>query len=356
MALAVPVQDVPPVFVPLRADPQQRRAATARPPRVQPRLSVVIVNYRQWRETGELVGQLREAQCVRAGLAEMVVVDNHSPPDRVGAQLRALPEVSLRRWGRNRGFARAVNEGCRLGTGDWCLLLNPDTSVTPGFLDRVLAAAEALTAREPRTGIIGFQLRNTDGSLQWSSGAFPNLVGTLAGMARARSRRKYRALSLRRPVKASWVTGCCLLVRRDCLEDLRGFDEGFFLYYEDVDFCRRARARGWSVWYDPTVQVIHHRPLHSRTVLAPLRVVTRHALLHYASRHWPAWQAGLLARVVGVEARLRQAWARWRSCTDEEVRFAELEAIARDMAAGKGASARRRLRLMMRREERRGIA
>jgi|SRR5579884_1061971 len=351
MALAVPVQDVPLVLVPLLAEPHRRRTATARAALVQPRLSVVIVNYRQWRETAELVGQLRDAECVRAGLAEVVIVDNHSPPNRLGAQLRALPEVSLRRWGRNRGFARAVNEGCRLGRGDWCLLLNPDTSVTAGFLDRVLAGAEALTARDPRTGIIGFQLRNSDGSLQWSSGPFPNLVGTLAGMARARSRRKYRALPLRRPVKASWLTGCCLLVRRDCLQDLGGFDEGFFLYYEDVDFCRRARARGWSVWYDPTVQVIHHRPLHSRAVPAPLRVVTRHALLHYAFRHWPTWQASLLARVVQVEARLRKTWASWRNRSDEARRFGELVAIASDMASGEGTSARRRLRLMMRREE-----
>lgn len=348
MALAGQFQNVPLIFVPI---PVPQRRAPAPRPVVRSRLSVVIVNYRQWQETAELVAQLRDADCMREGQAEVVIVDNHSPPHRLGAYLRKLPEVSLRRWGRNRGFARAVNEGCRLAGGEWCLLLNPDTSVPRGFLDQVLAAADRLAASAPRTGIVGFQLRNSDGSLQLSSGAFPNLVGTLSGMTRSRRRRKYRSLSPRRPIRASWVTGCCFLVRRDCLRDLGGFDEGFFLYYEDVDFCRRARARGWSVWYDPTVRVTHHRPLHSRPVPSALRVVTRHALLHYASRHWPTWQTSLLARVVRLEARLRERCAVWRGRHDDAGRFRELIAIASDMAAGWGHLARRRLRLLMRREE-----
>ena len=81
--------------------------------------------------------------------------------------------VSLRRWERNRGFARAVNEGCRLSEGEWVLLLNPDISVTPSFLDEVLTMLSHLVEEQPKAGIVGFQLRNSDGSRQLSSVLFP---------------------------------------------------------------------------------------------------------------------------------------------------------------------------------------
>ena len=87
-----------------------------------PRLSVVIVNYRQWDKTEELVRHLQNSASIKTGAGEVVIVDNHSPPHPVVKRLRRQSHVSLRRWPSNRGFARAVNEGCRLsqGTGSSC--------------------------------------------------------------------------------------------------------------------------------------------------------------------------------------------------------------------------------------------
>ena len=354
MALAVSVQDDPPSLVPPAPAPPRAARSVGRAGHEQPRLAVVIVNYGHWQETSELVRQLHGAACTRRGTAEVVVVDNHSSPHSLGARLRRLPGISLRRWGSNRGFARAANEGCRLSAGDWCLLLNPDVSVTPDFLDRVLALTDQLSAQDPRAGIVGFQLRNADGSLQLSSGFFPSLFGTLAGLARPRTRRKYRQLPVRHRSRTCWVTGCCLLVRRACWQQLGGFDEDFFLYYEDVDLCRRARAHGWSVWYEPALQVVHHRPLHSRAVPPYLRLVTRHALLTYADRHWPTWQAGFLARVLQAESWLRRCWAGWHGRRADAAVFADMGAIASAMAQGDGPAARGRLRLAVRRQEKRG--
>jgi GT2 family glycosyltransferase len=141
-----------------------------------------------------------------------------------------------------------------------------------------------------------------------------------------------------------WVTGCCLLLRRDCLRQLGGFDEEFFLYYEDVDLCRRARAEGWSVWFEPALRVIHHQPLHCRPVPAVLRVLTRHALLRYASKHWPAWQLRVLTQIVRSEAWLRRHWAGWTGDAIAADHFVELEAIALDLAQGRTRSAGRRLK------------
>src|SRR5205823_5398481 len=123
--------------------------------------------------------------------------------------------VSLRRWRSNHGFARAVNEGCRLSQGDWLLLLNPDTSVPPGFLDSVLDRADDLVTHEPSAGIVGFRLANDDGSRQLSTGRFPTLAGTLIGRLWPRCSRKYTPPATPGRARVDWVTGCCLLLRRD---------------------------------------------------------------------------------------------------------------------------------------------
>src|SRR5947209_7793158 len=168
-----------PVRSPVHPAPAPRQPRAPARAVVTPRLSVVLVNYRQWPDTGRLVRQLVATECVRRGDAEVVVVDNHSPGYRVVPRLRRSPGVSLRRWGRNRGFARAANEGCRLSRGGWLLLLNPDMTVPPGFLDRVVRLTASWSAVQPRAGILGFGLRHADGSPQRSAGPFPTLAGTL---------------------------------------------------------------------------------------------------------------------------------------------------------------------------------
>ena len=252
--------------------------------------------------------------------------------------------VSLVRNGRNNGFAKAANRGGRLSRGEWVLLLNPDVTVPEGFLDRVLDAAQRWPAVDPRAGVIGFQLRHRDGSRQASAGPFPTLARTVAGLLVPRSRRRCQHRSLTGRQSVAWVTGGCLLVRRDCYEQLGGMDEKFFLYYEDVDLCRRARDAGWSVWYDPALRVTHHFPLHSRAVPPPLRLVTRHALLTYSFKHWPRWQARALSGLVWAEAVVRSAAARWRGQADVSDCYRELRALVGDVVCGRRARSARRIR------------
>lgn len=308
-----------------------------------PRLSVVIVNYRQWDKTGGVVRQLADSSAMRCGDAEVVVVDNHSPRHPLARKLRRWPGVSLRRWEKNHGFARAVNEGCRLSQGDWFLLLNPDTTLSEGFLEGAAALADRMTREEPRAGIVGFHLRDPEGTHQLSTGPFPSFWGTLAGLAWPRCRRKYYAPRSPDRSQAPWVTGCCLLLRRACWEALQGLDEDFFLYYEDVDLCLRAQQAGWSVWYDPNLVLVHHDPLHRRPLPTSLRLATRHSLMTYALKHWPRWQFHVLARLVGWEARCRGWLARWRGDQQQVTHFRELVHIARELRRRDPAAARARL-------------
>jgi N-acetylglucosaminyl-diphospho-decaprenol L-rhamnosyltransferase len=369
MALAVPPGGTPPptehrqdaasphLQVALSSVPSQPRRRTAPP---APVVSIVIVNFCQWRNTARLVGQLRHSIAVRTGAAEIVVVDNHSPFHPVVRKLEKMHGVTIRRFSRNLGFARAVNRGATDRTSpkkprrsrapsstepsDWILLLNPDVTVEDGFLDDVVTTIEKLGTTEPTAGVVGFRMRNCDGSSQASSGPFPTLLRTVAGLFLPRSRRKctHRPEPIRQPV--DWVTGGCLLVRRDCFRQLRGLDESYFLYYEDVDFCQRATAAGWSVWFDPSLEVTHHWPLHARRVPAPLRLMTRHALLTYAKKHWSGWRKRLMNSVVWGEAALRQAWAVLRGDWDASRCYGQLRRLVGDVDANREKEARRRIR------------
>jgi N-acetylglucosaminyl-diphospho-decaprenol L-rhamnosyltransferase len=341
MSMAVPAARLMP---PQSAPPRDSAVAV-------PDLSIVIVNYQQWMETAKVVRQLRGSPAMRRGRAEVVVVETHSPFHPAAARLRRLPGVSLRRWSRNHGFARAANEGCRLSRGQWFLLLNPDVTLPDGFLDDVLNLAKRLPGEEPRVGIVGFGLRNSDGTFQHSSGPFPSFASTLARLALPRTRRKYDWERRSQAARVPWVTGCCLLVRHDCFRDVGGFDEEFFLYYEDVDLCRRATARGWSVRQEPALRVVHHNPLHQRDVPPHLRLCTRHALLTYGAKHWPAWQFRLLAGIVTAEAWYRGKIAQRQGRPRDARVFNELGALTRELAQRQNGAARKRLNRIIRRQE-----
>jgi N-acetylglucosaminyl-diphospho-decaprenol L-rhamnosyltransferase len=336
--MALPATIAHPVQAPHPRGEKQRRLEVK-----VPRLSIVVVNYRQWEQTHALVRQLLAASALRSGDAEIIIVDNRSPAHPLARKLRRLPGVSVRRWASNHGFARAVNEGCRLSRGGWFLLLNPDMTLSEGFLDGVLGLANRLEAEDPWAGIVGFHLRNSDGSRQLSSGPLPKLLSTLWRLALPRSRRKYQVPRAPERCPVAWVTGCCLLVRRACFQDLGGLDEEYFLYYEDVDLCLRARERGWSVWYEPNLAVIHHHPLHSRSVPAALRLVTRHSLLTYCAKHWPRWQFRLLAHLVRIEGWTRRLWSWWRGDAQQARTFGDLSGLSGDMISGAVAQARQRL-------------
>lgn len=309
-----------------------------------PSISAVIVNYCRWRATAALTRGLLKAAAV-----EVVVVDNDSPRHPLIGRLRRHPVVGLRRWRRNPGFAAAVNEGVRLSQAPWLLILNPDISLPPGFASHVQTLAKHLERTAPRAGIVGFRLRHGDGSPQLSSGRFPTLAHTLLGLLRPRDRRKYQILRTDRRQPVDWVTGCCLLVRRECLQQVGGFDPSFFLYYEDVDLCRRARAAGWSVWFEPRLTAVHHRPLHSRPVTPLWRFLTRHGLLTYAGKHWPRWQLQLLRGIIRLEAWFRRRVARGRGDAAAVWLATETANLADEAARGDTAAVRRHLRRVLRR-------
>ncbi len=191
--------------------------------------------------------------------------------------------------------------------GRWLLLLNPDVAIPPEFLERTLEYVARIGDNYPNVGIIGLQLRNTNGERQPSVGIRPTLLETVVGLLRPRAMRKCRVLPTNRSTKVGWVTGCGMLIRRDCFQQLGGFDPDYFLYYEDADLCLRARLRQWAVRHEPSLYAIHHHPLHLRTPSLRIRLFTRHSLLTFARKHWPAWQTLVIAILVIAET----VWRGW---------------------------------------------
>ncbi|MGQ0645836.1 MAG: glycosyltransferase family 2 protein [Elusimicrobiota bacterium] len=237
----------------------------------------------------------REGSRLRVKIA---VVDNAS---RNGPEkLRALhPEVDFIFNSDNVGFGRANNQVFRRWAARAYLVTNPDIVVAPGSLSRLM---EELAAR-PQAGALGVKLLYPDGRPQASCRRYPTLRSVLlrgflpeSRAARFQSIRRYlmRDADLERPGPVDWVMGSCLLLRAEALRAVGGFDEDFFMYYEDIDLCYRLGRAGWSVDYVPQVEWIHdYRRQSARPGQWKLRAAHLRSALRFLAKH--AWERGIYA-------------------------------------------------------------
>lgn len=296
-------------------------------------LSIVVVNYENWQDVAPLVERLLASPAVRTGSAEILVVDNAStrpPPSHLLAPLTGLRLILSRE---NVGFSAGVNLGWRASRGRWVLLLNPDVVAEPSLPDQILqriAEYEAKPGGPP--GIVGFGLRNEDGTRQPSVGAEPGLLQSLVGLFLPRDRRKYQPDHRHSAgAEVPWVTGACALVDSTILDALSGMDEDFFLYYEEVALCRSARALGRTVEFDPGIEVVHLHPLQNRRVSPPMRVIVRHSKLLFFRKFQPLWQFRILCGLITCEALARGTLARIRGDHPSRRAWEAVSCLVRDV-------------------------
>ena len=315
----------------------------------RPDLSILIVTYNSAPLIGTLLSQLRPELKFLA--AEVVVVDNASADDTVQTITRDHPWVTLVASDTNLGFAAGNNLAARRARGRYLLLLNPDASPAPGSLARGIA----LMDQHPDAGLGGGELRGADGSRQPSARMFPTLrdeIFTLSGLAaRHPSSRLFARLDRRwadpeQVAEVDWIPGAFVFVRADDFAALGGFDERFFMYYEEVDLCRRLREAGRRILYWPELKATHIGGASARTVKAQ-RVSKsgsqleswrmRSALLYYRKHHG-AWGAAALHVIERGWSRLRQLRARWRGQLERAADFGahceQLVQAWRDTAGG----------------------
>jgi len=192
---------------------------------------------------------------------EVILVDDASRDGTAEAVAARHPEVVVLRNEEPARFTRSANRGLARASGEILLLLNSDTEVEPGGLGRLVE----VFAREPELGVAGALLHYPDGSPQWSGGREPSLAWFFAltsGLPRLLEKlpfyRRSRPLAPDRPLAVDWVTGAAMAFRRTVWEAAGPLDEGYFMYFEEVDFCLRARRAGWRVEVRPEVRVLHH--------------------------------------------------------------------------------------------------
>jgi N-acetylglucosaminyl-diphospho-decaprenol L-rhamnosyltransferase len=256
-----------------------------------PDLSVIIVNW-------NVRDLLR--RCLHSILAnlpacqlEIIVVDNGSTDGSPEMVRTEFPQVHLMANPDNRGFTAANNQGLAVARGRYVLLLNPDTEVVGDALETLVAFADA----HPDVGVVGPQLLNPDGTVQSSRRRFPTLATALLESTWLQPYAPRRLLAryyvLDRPddkvQDVDWVTGAALMARREAVEQVGPLDEGFFMYSEELDWCRRFRAAGWRVVYLPTARVIHYEGKSSEQVLPARHIHFQTSKIRYFRKyHGPA--------------------------------------------------------------------
>lgn len=277
-------------------------------------VAVVIVNYQGYADLRACLASLD----VSGPGVEVVVVDHASHPEAASAIAAEFPSIHLLRVAGNEGFAAGVNRGARFLPSRYILLLNPDSAAEPGMC---LALADWMDAH-PDVAVAGPRIRNSDGTVQPSARRFPDFTTGIAGRsswltrvfpANPLSRRNLGPSSRpdAQPADVDWVSGACMIVRRDAFDSVGGLDEGFFLYWEDADFCRRLTQAGWRVAYVPAISVLHAGGRSSRHAADASLVAFHDSAYRLFSKHASA-PARLLSPLVSLALRSRLAYVRRR--------------------------------------------
>lgn len=253
-------------------------------------LSVVIVNW----NVGHMVKRLLESLCAHtSGITfEIFVVDNNSGDGSVPMIRAEFPHVMVIANHDNRGFARANNQAIRESRGDFVLLLNPDTEIFDNSLGELVAWMRA----NPEAGIAGCMVLNTDRTLQRTIRRFPTMISQALIMLklhhlfpRTISLTRYFAyhFDYTRQQEVDQVIGAFFCIRRAVIEKIGLMDERFFLWYEEVDYCKQAQSAGFKIFYTPRASIIHHGGESFAQILALRKQrYMNHGLRLYARKQW----------------------------------------------------------------------
>ena len=227
------------------------------------RLSIIIVNYNAVHYLDNCLNSIyTETKKVPF---DIWVVDNNSKDESVSMIRREYPSINLIENEENIGFAKANNDAISKSTGDYILLLNPDTLILKNAIEKTVKFLD----ENPRTGIAGCKVLNEDGTLQLACRrsipapgvAFFRLTGLSRLFPNSKTMAKYN-LTYLNPNEANEVdavSGAFLMIRRQVIDKIGKLDERFFMYGEELDWCLRTKNAGWKVMYYPDAEIIHYK-------------------------------------------------------------------------------------------------
>lgn len=277
--------------------------------------AAIIVNYHAYEELDRCLTALERFE---PGV-DLVVVDHDARQDAVTALRARHPRATILPNAGNPGFGAGINRGARETAADRLLFINPDAMVE----QPVVAALDAILREQADVAVVGPLVRESDGSIQASARRFPGYSTVFGGRTtwltrllpgnRLTMRNLLTGPHVRDPIVVDWVSGACMLVRREAFDAVGGFDEAFFLYWEDADLCRRLYSAGWRTIYQPRVAVRHVTGQSSRHAPAASVRAFHDSVFRYFLKHTPApgrWTAPLVWLALRVRLALKLARAR----------------------------------------------
>src|SRR5262249_25314351 len=245
---------------------------------------VIVINFNSGPHLEHCLGSIR----ANAPRSRVIVVDNAST-DASERAASFAPQVRMVQNTVNVGFARAVNQALALSDEPYVLLLNPDCVLETGALEGLVGELDA----HAECAIAGPRILDVDGGIQGSVRGDPNLFTGLFGRSSlltrlfpssGLARRNVRPPVSDESLEVDWVSGPCMLCRRAALDEVQGFDERYFLYWEDADLCRRLRAKGFTIRHVPVSRVRHAVGQSSRTARRlAIQAFHRSAYVYYAT-------------------------------------------------------------------------
>lgn len=217
------------------------------------RCSIIIVNYNGWTNTRACLESL--LQWENSSDTEIIVVDNCSSDDSVNKIRTLFPNVIVLPQNENKGFGAANNAGVNVSSGEYLFFLNNDTILTSSVIGHLISEV----SNKKDAAVCAPGLRNSDGTFQLSFGEYPDIISEWKAKRVANDSTAQRSMepSDTTPVRKDWVSGAAMMFKRDAFIHAGGFDEEYFMYFEDSDLCKTVTKHGLSVWYAPSVTLIH---------------------------------------------------------------------------------------------------
>ncbi|SRR5579883_108171 len=251
-------------------------------------VSIILVNYNG---ASVVLNCLRSLeQFIHSFPYEVIVVDNNSTDGSPDLIAKDFPTVRLIRQSENRGFGSGNNIGVQAAKGDFLLFLNTDIELVSDPLPHLIT----LIKDHPNAGIVGPKLLNADGSLQLSTAAAISISGEYHTLKQLKqysaNPNSLSGQQFNRIQAVDIVVGAAFLIRKDLFQTLHGFDETFFMYFEESDLCQRARDLGWAILYTPEVAMIHLGGYSVGKVSQRMKLEYRRSQLYYYQKHRPIWE------------------------------------------------------------------
>jgi GT2 family glycosyltransferase len=261
-------------------------------------VSIIVVNWNTKSLLRDCLASVYEQS--RGVDFEIIVVDNASTDGSKEMIRNDFPKVVLIENNKNSGFAAANNQGINVAKGRYVLLLNSDTIV----LDDCIANIVSFADTQPRAGVVGCRVLNSDRTLQPTCFMFPSVLNLFLSSSylyklfpknRFFGRERMTWWNANDVREVDIIKGCFMLIRREAIEQVGRMDENFFMYAEETDWCYRFRKSGWKVMFAPVGEIIHYGGQSTTQIPVAMIVQLRLSILKFIKKHY-SWPSHVIAR------------------------------------------------------------